>query len=66
MKLLQYLEQTQTTIPDLAEKIGDVTVSGVRKWLNGERVPRPDQMRKIYEVTNGLVSPNDFYLEATP
>lgn len=33
----------------------------VAKWCAGSRVPRPDEMRVIYELTNRQVQPNDFY-----
>lgn len=61
MKLSDFIEQNGLTHEQMAERVGDCSVSGLRKWLRGERVPRPDQMRKIAEITDGLVSPNDFY-----
>lgn len=61
MKLSDFIEQNGLTHEQMAELVGDCSVSGLRKWLRGERVPRPDQMRRISEITNGLVSPNDFY-----
>ena len=33
----------------------------VAKWCSGARVPRPDEMRRIYELTMRQVGPNDFY-----
>lgn len=33
----------------------------VAKWCAGSRVPRPDEMRTIYQLTNQQVQPNDFY-----
>ncbi len=33
----------------------------VAKWCSGARVPRPEEMRTIYEVTDNQVQPNDFY-----
>ncbi|WP_132277044.1 helix-turn-helix transcriptional regulator [Neorhizobium sp. JUb45] len=47
-----------------ADLVGGVSVSGVKKWRYGERVPRPEQMRRIAEVTHGAVCPNDFILVA--
>ncbi|MGL4196658.1 MAG: helix-turn-helix domain-containing protein [Allorhizobium sp.] len=61
MKLGTYIKTEGKTAEDMAQAIGDVSVSGLRKWIAGERVPRPDQMRRIVEVTGGKVLPNDFY-----
>ncbi len=33
----------------------------VAKWCSGARVPRPEEMRTIYAVTDNQVQPNDFY-----
>jgi uncharacterized protein YjcR len=61
MKLIDYLRSKEMRPDDLAEMIGNVSVSGVRKWISGERIPRRDQMEKIVEVTAGEVLPNDFF-----
>lgn len=65
MKLAHYLIEKNITPEQFASNMEGISVSGVRKWMYGERVPRPDQMRKIADVTGGLVEPNDFILEAT-
>ncbi|QRM44004.1 helix-turn-helix transcriptional regulator [Rhizobium sp. BG4] len=62
MKLAHYMAENHLTPEELAAIVGTVSVSGARKWMNGERVPRPEQMRKIAEVTKGEVCPNDFIL----
>lgn len=64
MKLAQYLTDKKISPEQFAADMGDMSVSGIRKWMYGERVPRPDQMRKIAELTGGLVEPNDFILGA--
>ena len=33
----------------------------VAKWCAGSRMPRPEEMRTIYELTGHEVQPNDFY-----
>tara|TARA_R100000365_G_C2748614_1_gene80774 strand:- start:16233 stop:16436 length:204 start_codon:yes stop_codon:yes gene_type:complete len=63
MLLTNYLSTNGISDEAFAALVG-VTSHGVRKWRYGERVPRPDQMRKISEVTAGKVQPNDFILEA--
>lgn len=53
---------------EMARRVKGVGATGVRKWRKGDRVPRPDQMRRIVEATEGKVTPNDFYgiAEAQP
>ena len=63
MKLSVYLETMKVKPEEFARKLGDASASGVLKWARGERVPRPDQQRRIFEVTQGAVTPNDFILE---
>lgn len=62
MTLAEYMTKRKLTPEAMAVLIGGVTASGVTKWLRQERVPRPDQQRRIHEVTNGRVTPNDFIL----
>lgn len=63
MKLSAYMTDKKLTPEEMAEKIGNVSASGVIKWAREERVPRKDQMQRIYEATNGMVTPNDFVLQ---
>lgn len=44
----------------MAELI-DVTPQAVERYVNGKRIPEPEVMAKIFEVTGGAVSANDFY-----
>ena len=62
MKLSAYMLTNKITPRQIADLVGDVSISGVIKWMRDERVPRPEQMRRIHEVTNGEVTPNDFVL----
>lgn len=70
MKLSAYLTHENVSPEQLAalirKKKGKASVSGIVKWLRGERTPRPDQQRVIFEVTGGQVTPNDFVLERAP
>lgn len=61
MKLAEFKKQKNLTDEALAGLIGDCTVSALRKWLAGDRIPRKDQMERIADVTDGSVLPNDFY-----
>lgn len=60
MRLSEYLEAHDLTTAKFATKVGNVTSEAVRLWLVGKRIPRPEQMRRIAEVTDGKVTPNDF------
>lgn len=62
MDLATYLSETNTTVEQLARKMGKTSASGIIKWVRKERTPRPDEQRKIFEVTKGAVTPNDFVL----
>jgi len=59
MKLTDYLSHTGMSAETFAKKL-DVTVSAVNFWRNGDRTPRIAQMRKIFDATDGAVTPNDF------
>lgn len=39
-----------------------VSTHGFRKWVYGQREPSFATMRKIYVLTNGVVTPNDLVL----
>ncbi len=62
MKLREYMCEEGLTAAKLAKLIGTSTAAVIR-YRNGQRVPRPDVMRRIVEVTGGAVRPDDFYLQ---
>lgn len=64
MTLSEWANKQGMTHPQLAERLG-VPVETVRKWLRGERIPRPTSMARISEATGGLVGPADFYQAET-
>ena len=59
---LRHQNMTQMQFIDLARE-NDVGFSyfAVAKWCNGQRIPRRTEMISIFELTNGAVTPNDFY-----
>lgn len=61
MKLIDYMRLRNLRPEEIAERVGDVSTSGVRKWMVGERIPRKDQMERLVAVTGGEVLPNDFF-----
>lgn len=62
MKIQAYMTANKISPKQMADLIGGVTESGVRKWVYGERFPRVDQLKRIAEITSGAVMPNDFIL----
>jgi|TARA_R110000803_G_scaffold53808_7_gene110349 hypothetical protein len=68
MKLSAYMKHHQYTQKDFIKKIKAATgynlpQGTLAKYVLGQRFPRKKELNIIYETTNGLVSPNDFYLE---
>ncbi|MFV1850146.1 MAG: helix-turn-helix domain-containing protein [Thalassospira sp.] len=61
MKLSQYLnDEHKGTRVEFSSLIG-VTPMALHRYENGDRIPHKDVMAKIHQVTNGKVSPTDFY-----
>lgn len=63
MKLAAYLKDQDITIAMLASRLG-VRVQTIYRYLDGERVPRPELMVRISELTWGKVQPNDWVFPA--
>ena len=61
MKLNKFLKLKKISIADLARDLS-LTHCTARLWVCGERIPRVENMRKIYEWSGGKVRPEDFYL----
>ena len=60
MKLTDYLKANNIKQEQMAYELG--TSQGVcSMWATGERLPRPESMKKIAEWSHGEVMPNDFY-----
>lgn len=63
MLLKTYLEQNEIDHEKFAKK-ANASVHGLKKWLRGERIPRPKTIRRIAKITNGEVTAQDFFSEA--
>lgn len=59
MMLRDYLQERGISNHDFAAEV-DVTIYAVRKWLNGERVPRDKTKAKIARITKNKVKIEDW------
>lgn len=63
MTLTRYLSEQCLTYEAFAKLVG-TNRKTVWRWCGKTpEIPRPDMMRRIVEVTEGAVMPNDFYLD---
>lgn len=61
MQLHAYLKLKSMSEREFATAVGH-SEHGVRKWVRRERIPRPAAMRKIAELTDGAVTPGDWFM----
>jgi transcriptional regulator with XRE-family HTH domain len=65
MKISDWLKQKKITQQEFinSSKLQGLEISkgALQKWCNGQRIPRKEEMEKIYALTNKKVKPNDFY-----
>ncbi len=64
MKLIDWMRDNSADDDAMASLIGGVSGHAVKKWKYGERMPRRNELLRITEVTNGLVTANDFMNQA--
>lgn len=60
MLLKEYLLKKKLSCSQFARLIG-VTVQAVNRYINNHRIPDKYVMPRIYNVTNGEVTANDFH-----
>jgi transcriptional regulator with XRE-family HTH domain len=61
MTLDEFRKAKDWTVRELAKRLGLHDARSAQRYMSGERMPRPDVMRRIVEVTKGKVGPADFY-----
>tara|TARA_R100001443_G_scaffold9738_2_gene19350 strand:+ start:250 stop:456 length:207 start_codon:yes stop_codon:yes gene_type:complete len=65
MKITDWLKNNNITHKEFIERSKahgkEISVGALQKWCAGQRIPRKDEMEKIYNLTNKKVKPNDFY-----
>jgi hypothetical protein len=59
MRFDDWMIMTNTPNPSFGEKLGK-SGETVRRYRTGEREPDTKVMAAIFELTNGLVTPNDW------
>ncbi len=60
MKLNEYLKKEKLSIAKFAMKC-DIPFPTISKYYYGEKIPRQENMHKIYKCTEQKVDANDFY-----
>lgn len=61
MKLGDWRREKGLSLGALARQAGARDATVVRRWETGGAIPRPATMKRLYELTGGLVDPNSFY-----
>lgn len=59
MKLTDFLTENNLTPSDFARTVG-TSRQNVCRWMQSN-IPRTEEMQRIFEVTGGKVTANDFF-----
>ena len=62
MNLKEYLKLFKISNLNFSKSLGISNVS-LSRYISGDRLPEKKILEKIFEITDGLVDANDFYLE---
>lgn len=60
MRFSDFIEESGKSRTEVANELG-CSRQAVRRYVLGERIPRADEMQKIFEWSGGKVTANDFY-----
>ena len=60
MKFTTWKKRERYNDQEIADLLG-ISIHAVRKFTRGSRIPRREIMDKIFELTGGAVTANDFY-----
>ncbi|MGI9572281.1 MAG: helix-turn-helix domain-containing protein [Candidatus Actinomarinaceae bacterium] len=60
MKLREYMVKNGLNNIQISE-LSDISEHTIAKYKNDIRIPRLKHMTKIFDITQGQVTPNDFY-----
>lgn len=60
MKLKDWLKKEELIQEKLSEGL-EISQAAISYYVNGQKIPRPENMAKIVAYTKGEVTANDFY-----
>lgn len=60
MKLKNFLDKESISIQQMANDL-ELPYEYIRRYVNENKIPRPETMAKIAAYTKGEVTANDFY-----
>lgn len=60
MKLKNFLDKESISIQQMANDL-ELPYEYIRRYVNENKIPRPETMAKIVAYTKGEVTANDFY-----
>lgn len=61
MKLKEWLETKEISVPEFAKMIGVKGVRSVYRYIDEERIPEKEVMKRIKKATKGVVTADSFY-----
>tara|TARA_Y100001951_G_C11119965_1_gene172228 strand:- start:46 stop:246 length:201 start_codon:yes stop_codon:yes gene_type:complete len=61
MNLERYIVLNGLNYSKFADKLGLVDARSIARYAGSERIPNRQVMSAIYALTEGVVTPNDFY-----
>ena len=64
MKLKRYMKRNGISVREMTRLLGLRSRATVYGYLSGNRIPMHGVMLKIKAVTNGEISPNDWYADS--
>lgn len=60
MNLNEWCDITGKSKKEIARQLGGISPRSVFRWATAERFPKPAELVKISEITQGAVTANDF------
>ena len=61
MQLDKWLKENGKSVRWLCEKLRAGSLTTGYRYIHRDRIPTPENMARIREITNNQVQPNDFY-----
>lgn len=62
MLLREWRTKRELSLAALAHMVGAANATVVSRWERKIHLPRPAEMVALYQLTDGQVAPNDFYV----